>query len=239
MQLQSWVGIFAQNHTERRAIAGPRASNGLCDDEAVPLICPTCQVLTPQSVLAGDRLLLCMGLFSIFLVGSQNDAARPRESCLKPHTPACPVLYRNGALGEIRTPDPRNRNPMLYPAELRARTAPIIRLGLMVPACASEAGVAPAVLTDIGSAALVAAVGRRAVVIGEGAGGEARAVIMQVADLVGQRIGAVIAVVMPCFGQARGDGREDGCGGEELHSGHHDSPVSLLKNQDFLAGLGP
>jgi hypothetical protein len=26
-----------------------------------------------------------------------------------------------GALGEIRTPDPRNRNPMLYPAELRAR----------------------------------------------------------------------------------------------------------------------
>ena len=28
-----------------------------------------------------------------------------------------------GALGEIRTPDPRNRNPMLYPAELRARTA--------------------------------------------------------------------------------------------------------------------
>jgi site-specific DNA recombinase len=33
----------------------------------------------------------------------------------------CPVLYRIGALGEIRTPDPRNRNPMLYPAELRAR----------------------------------------------------------------------------------------------------------------------
>src|SRR4030095_6028925 len=28
-----------------------------------------------------------------------------------------------GALGEIRTPDPRNRNPMLYPAELRARAA--------------------------------------------------------------------------------------------------------------------
>jgi hypothetical protein len=30
------------------------------------------------------------------------------------------VLDRSGALGEIRTPDPRNRNPMLYPAELRA-----------------------------------------------------------------------------------------------------------------------
>ena len=43
-----------------------------------------------------------------------------------------------GALGEIRTPDPRIRSPMLYPAELRARlccrrnvsTAPITRVGL-------------------------------------------------------------------------------------------------------------
>jgi hypothetical protein len=91
LQLQSWVGIFAQNHTERRAIAGPGAFNGLCDDEEVPLICPTCQVLA-QSVLAGDRLLLCMGLFSIFLVGSQSDAAWLRESCLKPHTPTRPLL---------------------------------------------------------------------------------------------------------------------------------------------------
>jgi len=65
---------FRPNHTEQRAIAGPRAFNGLCDDEGVPLICPTCQVLA-QSVLAGDRMLLCMGLFSIFLVGSHRDAA--------------------------------------------------------------------------------------------------------------------------------------------------------------------
>jgi hypothetical protein len=69
----------------------PRAFDGLCDDEGVPVICPTCQVLA-QSVLAGDRLLLCMGLFSIFLVGSQSDAAWLRESCLKPHTPARPPL---------------------------------------------------------------------------------------------------------------------------------------------------
>ena len=53
------------------------ASNGLCDDEGVPLICPTCQVLA-QSVPAGDRLLLCMGLFSIFLVGSQSDTTPSR-----------------------------------------------------------------------------------------------------------------------------------------------------------------
>jgi hypothetical protein len=30
------------------------------------------------------------------------------------------LQWQIGALGEIRTPDPRNRNPMLYPAELRA-----------------------------------------------------------------------------------------------------------------------
>jgi len=41
MQLQLWVRIFAQNRTEQRATAGPRAFNGLCDDEGVPLICPT------------------------------------------------------------------------------------------------------------------------------------------------------------------------------------------------------
>src|SRR5712664_680567 len=45
----------------------------LCDNEGVPLICPTCQVLA-QSVPTGDRLLLCMGLFSIFLVGSLSQA---------------------------------------------------------------------------------------------------------------------------------------------------------------------
>jgi hypothetical protein len=35
------------------------------------LICPTCQV-SAQSVGAGDRRLLCMGLFSIFCGGSQR-----------------------------------------------------------------------------------------------------------------------------------------------------------------------
>jgi hypothetical protein len=73
LQIQSWVGIFAQHHTERRAIVGPRAFHGFCDDEGVPLICPTCQV-SAQSVLSGGRLLLCMGLFSIFFVGSQSEA---------------------------------------------------------------------------------------------------------------------------------------------------------------------
>ena len=47
-----------------------------------------------------------------------------------PSTHRSKCLIFRGALGEIRTPDPRNRNPMLYPAELRAhwqrRTAPAL-----------------------------------------------------------------------------------------------------------------
>jgi hypothetical protein len=39
---------------------------GLRDDEEVPLICPTCQRQLRVSRIDGG-LLLCMGLFSIFL----------------------------------------------------------------------------------------------------------------------------------------------------------------------------
>jgi hypothetical protein len=35
---------FRPHHTKWRAIAGPRALDGSCDDEGVPLICPTCQM---------------------------------------------------------------------------------------------------------------------------------------------------------------------------------------------------
>ena len=65
------------------------------------MICPTCQVLA-QSVLAGDRLLLCMGLFSIFLVGSQSDALRdiPLEAAHASET----SLYRNGAPPDSSVP---------------------------------------------------------------------------------------------------------------------------------------
>jgi hypothetical protein len=41
-----------------------------------------------------------------------------------------------GALGEIRTPDPRIRSPMLYPAELRALGLSVIRLARTEPAVA-------------------------------------------------------------------------------------------------------
>ena len=36
------------------------------------------------------------------------------------------VDYANGALGEIRTPDPLVRSQVLYPTELQARTLQII-----------------------------------------------------------------------------------------------------------------
>lgn len=41
------------------------------------------------------------------------------------------LIMLDGALGEIRTPDPRNRNPMLYPAELRAH-GPVITESIVV-----------------------------------------------------------------------------------------------------------
>src|ERR1700741_1412450 len=94
-----------------------------------------------------------------------------------------------GALGEIRTPDPRNRNPMLYPAELRARERPGFwrcRDASMGNGKLSEAGRGAAVLADIGGRTLVAEVGGRAIVIGEGAGRDTGAVIVQIADRVGQ-----------------------------------------------------
>jgi hypothetical protein len=45
----------------------------------------------------------------------------------------------DGALGEIRTPDPRIRSPMLYPAELRAhqwfqRVRGMFKLSALTPA---------------------------------------------------------------------------------------------------------
>ncbi len=55
---------------------------------------------------SGDRLLLCMGLFSIFLVGSHSDAARLRESCLKPHLDAarrCGVPVFNAPFSNTRS----------------------------------------------------------------------------------------------------------------------------------------
>ena len=92
---------------------------GLCDDEAVPLICPTCQVLA-QSVLAGDRRLLCMGLFSIFLIGSQSDTAWLRESCLNPDTPVWPF-----AVAQVARPTRFERVTFALGKRLSYRPTPL------------------------------------------------------------------------------------------------------------------
>src|SRR3954453_22384032 len=81
----------------RRGLANcstsPQAPGGSCNDEGMPLICPTRQVLA-QSVLAGDRRLTLHGVVFDIFAGSQSDAAEPLKSCPKPHTPARLLLQR-------------------------------------------------------------------------------------------------------------------------------------------------
>jgi hypothetical protein len=48
-----------------------------CDDEDVPVICPTCQNVFAESLkasVAAAPFLLCMGLFSIFQLGASTAA---------------------------------------------------------------------------------------------------------------------------------------------------------------------
>src|SRR6185436_8890227 len=96
------------------------------------------------------------------------------------------------------------------------------------------------ILAEIGGGALVAFVGRRPVIKGEGAGDRARAVVMQVADRVRERRGPVVAVVMAGFGEGRGDsdGRKQGTSCEKLHFPHHNSPEFHAKTGPFFARSG-
>ena len=84
----------------------------------------------------------------------------------------------------------------------------------------SVAGMPPAVLADIGGRALAAEDGGGAVVIGEGAGLQAGAVIVQVADRVGQAPIVQVMTIVAGIGQTRGQGR----GGQ---AGRRQSKTSL------------
>ena len=106
----------------------------------------------------------------------------------------------------------------------------------------SVAGVPATILPDIAGRALIAVIGRWAVVIGKGAGLDARPVIVEVAYLVGQlRMIAVVVPVMARIRQARRQGhcREEGGSDQKPCFGHLDSPEVPLKTRQFLAGLGP
>jgi len=67
-------GVLHDVDAEQQPLRARGRHNGFCYDEAVQLICPTCQV-SAQSVGSGDRRLLCMGLFSIFF-GARAPATR-------------------------------------------------------------------------------------------------------------------------------------------------------------------
>src|SRR5713101_380453 len=85
------------------------------------------------------------------------------------------------------------------------------------PDHALEAGIQASVLADIGSRALIAVIGRGAVIVGEGSGGKARAISVDVGDGVGQRPVSVM-VVVAMMARLRNAGRDgyrgqDGGGG--------------------------
>ena len=69
--------------TDAPASAGRRAHTGFRNNERMPLICPTCQLVLSG---AGGRRLLCMGLFSIFLE-TQLLWPRDREATISPVRP--------------------------------------------------------------------------------------------------------------------------------------------------------
>src|SRR6266702_5994332 len=146
---------------------------------------------------------------------------------------------------------------MLYPAELRApargRLSDLAGQGQQrcVGSCSDAfssrepvptslenalvAGVPAAVLADIAGRALPAVVGRGAVIIGKAAGLETGPVIMQVADLVGQRPVLAVVAVMAGIRQARRQGGrgEEGGGDQKPCFGHLNSPEVPLKTGHF------
>ena len=88
LPVQLWVRIFAQNRTEERArYRGPRAFNGLCDDEGVPLIRPTCQVFAQSTSVPASACYFAWGCFRYFWLGAQLrrdillEAAHSSEAC--------------------------------------------------------------------------------------------------------------------------------------------------------------
>src|SRR5450756_3091910 len=68
----------------------------------------------PRNARRGNPLILLEALSN----GPQHEIGHRNET----KTASYPLIsgLSAGALGEIRTPDPRIRSPMLYPAELRA-----------------------------------------------------------------------------------------------------------------------
>src|SRR5947209_7758400 len=125
---------------------------------------------------------------------------------------------------------------MLYPAELRARTGSITRVRQTgLPRRFSEAGISSAVLTAVSSCALVAGIGRGAIVVSEGAGKHSGPVIVGVAYQVGQAVVAdmmmvaMMVMVGPRLSHAGGENQGEQDRGSRLHVGHRNSPAEGLE----------
>jgi hypothetical protein len=81
MQLQSWVRFSPKITPDSAPLRAQPTFDGLCDDEEVPLICPTCQMLFRASMPAAAYV--AWGCFRYFRLGAS--ATRLRDT-LKPHT---------------------------------------------------------------------------------------------------------------------------------------------------------
>ena len=81
MQLSIVGKNFSPKVAPNRAL---RAFDGLCDDEAVPLICPTCQVFAQSASLPATACYFAWGCFRYF--GGEPQLRGGEKSGLKPHT---------------------------------------------------------------------------------------------------------------------------------------------------------
>jgi hypothetical protein len=100
-----------------------RAFDGLCDDEAVPLICPTRQVFAQSASLPATACYFAWGCFRYF--GGEPQLRGGEKSGLKPHTLARP------ARGVQRRARSRLRGRAV-PAGGLARPARCSRSGLII-----------------------------------------------------------------------------------------------------------
>jgi hypothetical protein len=78
------IKINAGELIEKVGLGSPKQMR---DDELVPLICPTCQMLSrdrQSHPMPATAWLLCMGLFSIFLVERAAGLRRPKAVYTEP-----------------------------------------------------------------------------------------------------------------------------------------------------------
>ena len=93
LQFQFWANNFQRRPRRTRPpLPGRRARAAFRIQRNMPLICPTCQMASSH---ASGRLLLCMGLFSIFWQRAPSKGRSPALSAVLPGNRT--VRYATGA----------------------------------------------------------------------------------------------------------------------------------------------